>query len=228
MPDNVIPKKKRISLLVIYFGINLFLFQMIIEPWIYHSYGFHEYLITDALLNAFMLISFVLILNDWLKREWNAFCQNPKKAVLSVLLFFGLLLIVSYLFTYCIADPLHLSEAENQINNEKMMGINLYGFLLNTLFMAPFIEEIIFRGCIFYPLTRHGIGAAAFYSGFLFGSLHVVASVVSGNWMNLIYLIDYGMCGVVLALSVGKTKSIWTSVFVHALFNLFGVIGMFL
>jgi hypothetical protein len=84
MSDNSIGKKKRILLCGTYFGVYLFLFQMILEPLIYHKFGFDRYLIADTLLNAFMLVFFVLMLNDWLKKEGTEFLQKPRRSVYAV------------------------------------------------------------------------------------------------------------------------------------------------
>lgn len=228
MKSKTISERKRRVLLAVYFVVYLFLFQFIILNFIYEKYGFTGYLICDALMNAFMLILFVFVLYDWLGDQWHTFCEKPWDSVKNIVLYVLMLFGVTILFNLLFVSPFNLSEAENQMNNDAYMGMNLFGFLLNAIFMAPFIEEIIFRGCIFHPAAKKwGMLAGALLSGVIFGGLHIAASMTSGNWINLLYIIDYGMCGVVLSYAFGRSDSIWTSVFVHAVFNLLGVLAMF-
>jgi|GEM_PF-1360591 Predicted metal-dependent membrane protease len=228
MPSNLISRRKRIILLVTYFVGYLFIFQWLSAAFIYPKFGYNGYLLADALVNGFILVFFTFLLNDWLAEQWKQFTKNIVHSLSTAGTYYLLLFAVNILFTLLIASPAHLVEAENQMNNEMMMKINLFGFLLSSLIVAPFAEEIIFRGCIYHPAAKKwGMIAGAVLSGLLFGALHVMASVESGNWINLLYIINYGMCGYVLAMAFGRTNSIWTSILVHALFNLTGIISMF-
>lgn len=227
MSGEVIGKRKRIVLLSVYFIGYLFLFQLLIQGFVYQKTGMNGFLIADALANAFMIVFFCFMLNDWLKQQWDIFNHslktNSKQIIITVLFLFA----VAILFNLFVAQPLHLSEAENQVNNEALMQKNQIGFLLGSLIMAPFVEEVIFRGCIFHPCAhRYGFLIGALVSGLIFGGLHVMATVETGTWINLLYILDYGMCGFVLAGAYASTDSIWTAVIAHALFNLLGIISM--
>ena len=227
MVNEVISKKKRIALLLTYFVGYLFVFQLLIEGAVYTKFGSTGLILSDALANAFVLVFFVYLLNDWLSKQWQIFLQKEQRSLRIIVYGFLALLAVTILFSLCIAGPLHLSEAENQVNNETMMGFNKIGFLFLSLMIAPFVEEIVFRGCIYHPIgQKWGMLAGALLSGLIFGLLHIGASVSMGNWTNVLYIIDYGMCGVVLSYVFGRSDSIWTSIIVHALFNLFGVLTM--
>jgi membrane protease YdiL (CAAX protease family) len=86
------------------------------------------------------------------------------------------------------------------------------------LFILGMGEEIACRGFIFNLFRRHGIQRAAWYSSIIFGLLHFNhifdgASKV-GTTFQVINAIAYGyfMVGLMIA-----TKSIWPSIFMHAL-----------
>lgn len=227
MTNKVISKKKRIALLLVYFVGYLFVFQLLIERSVYTKFGSTGLILSDALVNACMLLFFVYLLNDWLNTQWKLFRQKTQRSIRIVIYGFLALLTVTILFSLCIAGPMHLSEAENQVNNETMMGFNKIGFLFLSLMVAPFVEEIIFRGCIYHPAKKKsGMLAGAILSGLIFGILHIGASVSMGNWTNVLYIIDYGMCGVVLSYVFGESDTIWAAIFAHALFNLLGVLTM--
>lgn len=124
---------------------------------------------------------------------------------------------------------MNLSSAENQINNDMVMKRDPVGFAFSALIVAPFVEEMVFRGCIFHPLAKKkGFTAGALCSGLLFGGIHVLASIETGNWLNLWYLLLYGMCGFVLCDPYAETDSIFAGIIAHSLFNLFSVVLSFL
>jgi len=227
MNNEVISKKKRIALLLVYFVGYLFVFQLLIEQSVYTKFGATGLILSDGLVNTCMLLFFIYLLSDWLNKQWKLFKQRTQRSIHIVIYGFLAMLTVTIMFSFCVAGPLHLSEAENQVNNETMMGFNRIGFLFLSLIVAPFVEEIIFRGCIYHPAAKKsGMLAGAILSGLIFGILHIGASVSMGNWTNVLYIIDYGMCGVVLSYVFGKSDSIWAAIAAHALFNLLGVLTM--
>ncbi len=79
------------------------------------------------------------------------------------------------------------------------------------VFVAPFSEEIFFRGFLFgglRPLT--GFWPAAFLSGLIFAIPHAQVGL----------LIPFGLIGVIFAYVYARTGSIFTSMSVHFMFNL--------
>ncbi|MCH3961102.1 MAG: CPBP family intramembrane metalloprotease [Solobacterium sp.] len=227
MRSKVLTKKKRKLLLLIYFVGYLFLFRWFLSGYVYPHFGQNGYLLVSALIDGAMLVFFVFTADDWLKEQWKIFCQRMLHSSACCIFYLLLLFGTSVLFSILIAMPLHLGQAENQINNETMMQLDRIGFLFDAVVMAPFAEEIIFRGCIFHPIAeKKGIWIGALVSGLFFGAMHIAASATSGNWMNLLYLIDYGSSGIILAYAFGRTDSIWTSIIVHACFNLIGICAL--
>jgi membrane protease YdiL (CAAX protease family) len=228
MRSKCLSKKKRTLLLFVYFVGYLFLFRWFLSGYVYPHFGQSGYLLVSALIDGAMLVFFVFTADDWLKEQGKNFCQRKLHSSACCILYLLLLFGASILFSLLIAMPLHLGQAENQINNENMMQLDRIGFLFDAVVMAPFAEEIIFRGCIFHPIAeKKGIWTGALISGLFFGAMHIVASVTSGNWMNLLYLIDYGSSGIILAYAFGRTDSIWTSIIIHACFNLIGICALF-
>ncbi len=84
--------------------------------------------------------------------------------------------------------------------------------LFNMLYvaLAPAVaEEFIFRGLIFHGYRRVGIMRAAMFSGLLFGLLH----------MNLNQFVYAFALGVLMALLVEATGSIYSAMIVHFMIN---------
>ena len=114
-----------------------------------------------------------------------------------------------------------IENSANQAEVMNQMALHpLQIFLVSGVF-APICEEIVFRGVIFKSLDRtKGFAVASFASALLFGLLHVYASLLQGNWLDLVFIIVYGSMGWVLCKAVQDHDSIWSSILIHGLNNL--------
>ena len=87
-----------------------------------------------------------------------------------------------------------------------------------SLLVAPFAEEIFFRGFVFGGLRgRWGIGWAALASGALFALAHI------GNPGTIYLLPPVAAIGALFALGYAYSGSILTSLLAHFLFNMFAL-----
>lgn len=79
---------------------------------------------------------------------------------------------------------------------------------------APIAEELMFRGFLLNRLRRANVGfvAAALLSNVLWTSLHFQYSVV-GQF-------EVFLAGLLLFWAIWKTKSLWVTIILHALYNL--------
>jgi membrane protease YdiL (CAAX protease family) len=81
---------------------------------------------------------------------------------------------------------------------------------LAGILVAPFVEEIFFRGFVFQGLRQaYGWNKAALVSSALFGALH----------MQLVALIPTFLLGYALAIIFNRSNSIWPGIILHALVN---------
>jgi hypothetical protein len=87
-----------------------------------------------------------------------------------------------------------------------------------TVFIAPLAEELLFRGVIF-PGLRDVLGRSAGIgiSAALFALFHFSAELA----------VPYLVLGVLLALVVERTRSVWPAVIGHALFNVQAIIALY-
>ena len=87
--------------------------------------------------------------------------------------------------------------------------------LFATVVLAPFIEELIFRGCLLSGLTeRFGRWGAALLCGLSFSLMH----------MNPEQTVYQFFLGVVCALAVMESGSLLTGVVTHAMSNLLAIL----
>jgi uncharacterized protein len=111
------------------------------------------------------------------------------------------------------------SNVPTQLFEERSI-IPLTLFLI--LVVAPFAEEMFFRGFLFHGLWgRIGFWPAAVGSGLLFSLIHVS----SGDLIGLV--VPFAIIGTLFAWLVKRTGSLWNAIAVHFLFNAVGVTANF-
>ncbi len=87
--------------------------------------------------------------------------------------------------------------------------------LLTVGILAPFLEEVVFRGLIFHELKKTiPLWAAVLLQAFLFGFIHL--NIIQGSYAFAL--------GILLGLSYVWTGSFWAPVIIHAVMNSTSVI----
>lgn len=101
--------------------------------------------------------------------------------------------------------------------------------LLSTCIFSPIIEELVFRAGTFTFLRgKWGFVVATIISSILFGFIHILDSLLAGNFLDLSYLLVYSTIGVVLAYGYEKTESVFVTIGIHMLNNIFSILIMYL
>lgn len=117
------------------------------------------------------------------------------------------------------------SANEIELDNSARQSPFLYIFL--TLIFAPIFEELVFRSAIFSKIRKtQKFVTAALWSGFCFGSIHVVMSLISGDFIDLPYVLVYMSIGFVLARSYEKSGTVVVPIIVHFINNLIASIPL--
>jgi len=135
---------------------------------------------------------------------------RPAQAVGWAVLVFVVFLLVQYALTEIFGKPLD-QELVTDVKDEDTTGV-LVGYAVLICVLAPFVEELFFRGFMFTALRRRlGPVWGALIVGFVFGIGHAPAPVIS--------LVALGAFGVGLCLLYWATKSIIPGMALHALNN---------
>ena len=121
---------------------------------------------------------------------------------------FGINALYSYLIT-----ALHLNLQTNDqllLQQSKVAPLTTYATLLAAVIVAPFCEEVFFRGFVF-PGLRRGmpVGWAIILSSLLFAVSHTDP----GSFAVLLII------GLALAILRWRTRSIWPPILLHTLNN---------
>lgn len=128
--------------------------------------------------------------------------------IILMIVIFGVNTFYSYLITI-----LHLNVQTNDqliLQQSKFAPLSTYATLFAAVFIAPFCEEVFFRGFVF-PGLRNGmsLGWAIVISSLLFG----VAHADPGSFPVLLVI------GLALAFLRWRTQSIWPCIMLHMLNN---------
>ena len=99
--------------------------------------------------------------------------------------------------------------------------------ILIVVFLAPFVEEVLFRGLVFGNLRTKSRLAAYAVSCLLFALLHVWQfAVVNQDITYFLLMIQYLVPGLVLAGVYDYSGTLWASIGLHAAANALSVWSM--
>lgn len=111
--------------------------------------------------------------------------------------------------------PIEKLTPEYEELMESINGGNFIVTLLGVGIVAPIIEEIIFRGLIYHELKRHmPILLAVVIQALLFGIYH----------FNIVQGIYAFFLGIILALALNWTDTIWSAILIHFSYNTFSTV----
>lgn len=108
----------------------------------------------------------------------------------------------------------------------------VFGALLAPILIAPFVEELFFRGLVLRATNQAGVAAGGSAGGGASGAASVVAVIVSASLFSLLHLVEVpdaktaivlGLSTLMLGLATGAialyTKRIGGAIVAHATFN---------
>ncbi len=165
-------------------------------------------------------IGFVyMLLFEWkfLRREFNSLCDRPLDCFVQVLICYGLMLGLGL----CVNSLMLLLGFDSNPNNTAVIDIAEVKMGATTalaVFLAPMVEELIFRGGLFSLLRRYNRLLAYVVNILIFGLYHIWSSVIDSP-INLIYIIQYIPATYALCRCYERTNSIWAGIFLHMLNN---------
>ena len=180
--------------------------------------------ISDSLANIiyyYVLFAIVLLLfHSFLAHTTSRFLGGVSRAMttfcMGLLVFYG----ANELF-YRVANVLFNSRTNlNDMTIAAQVASAPRMTALIVVLLAPFVEEVLFRGLVFGCLKEKSRIFAYLLSCALFALLHVWTAAVS-NWDlgYLILMLQYLVPGLVFAWAYEHSGTLWTSILIHALVN---------
>ncbi len=96
--------------------------------------------------------------------------------------------------------------------------------ILIVVFLAPFVEEVLFRGYVFGNIRERSRWAAYLVSCLLFAFLHVWQfAVVERSLTYFLLMLQYLAPGLVLAWTYERSSTLWGSILLHSIVNALAV-----
>lgn len=184
--------------------------------------------LTNFLVYLLMFIVFGILLWKYYVKEANIFLNNVQNAVIIAVV----LWIVGFILNIIIAMIFETMDitgtSENQAFIEEAFK---YPWMIipMTVIFAPIIEETVFRGIIFNffeKLKLKGLNVilAFVVSAGLFGSIHILDGLISGDVNEIILGIPYFILGFIICLVYYLTKSLYAAILIHFIQNTFSVV----
>ncbi len=177
----------------------------------------YEFSITLIILYIYRK-DFIPDLKNYIKKFREYFNKYFKYWIIAIVL----MLISSMLikpFTY--TDTSANQEAVNSL----IKNVPIYA-IFTTVIIAPLLEESVFR-LSFRKIFMHTNFLYIFFSGFIFGALHVLGSMKRIS--DLLFILPYSMPGFVFAYTYTKSKNICVPMGLHLFHNFVSVmLQMFL
>ena len=151
------------------------------------------------------------------RREFDKLCDYGAGALLEAVKAYGVLLLCNLAVSLGLTL---LGQVENP-NNAAIFSLaeaDLGSTAAVAVFLAPLVEEPMFRGGVFGLLRNTGRIAAYAASMLLFALYHIWGFALADPkaWL---YVLQYLPAGFLLARCYEKTDSLWTAVFLHMTVN---------
>lgn len=187
----------------------------------------------DAYINfiyyAFGTVLVFAVTWKFYRRGFDAMCDRPLACVYAVLLGYMMVMALTWAASLVIsALPQEISI--DNLNNDTVMDLadTDYGVTAAmAVFLAPLLEEGLFRGGVFGTIRRRSRLWAYVASAGLFALYHVWQYAAAyGDPLYLLMAIEYIPPGIALCWAYERTGSIWSPVFLHALINAMSLLAL--
>lgn len=139
----------------------------------------------------------------------------------------------SIVYNSIIISSFNLEGAGNS-NQEGVIELiksNVFFGFVSVVLLAPVVEELTYRYCLFGIMAKNKKWIAYAVSGLLFGLMHCVSSVMEYGLsrellMDMLYLPPYVFSGLALCYVYDKSNILGSSVCAHFLNNLISFLGI--
>lgn len=210
----------------IYLSIIVILSMFIAPSYIYMAFPFIKNVVFRTLLaNIIYLLLLIFIFRKEVIKGFKSIKKDYKKIFNVGLKYWALgiflMIISNFIINYLVFGG-DIATNEEMVR-ETILDYPLFG-IISAVIVAPFTEELIFRGSLrrcfknkyFYAIT----------SGVIFGLMHAISGYSSP--LDLLYIIPYGSLGYAFSMMYYETDNIYTNIFMHSLHNLLSCVLIFM
>ena len=166
---------------------------------------------------AVMALYVLLLFFTFLRRDFDPLADAPFQVALEVLFDYFALLFFNGALAYVLVL---LDRIENPNNAAVMEMAAASGGLTKamTVFLAPIVEEVLFRGFLFGSVRKKNRIAAYIVCTLCFSLYHLFGYILLDP-ANTIYLIQYLPATLLLCSCYERTNTVWAPIALHMLVN---------
>lgn len=183
----------------------------------------------NVVVDLGLLIVVFLVFKDQMIKQWKEFKNDLQGNLL-----YGF--VVGPVFIYAVGILGGLitiilggaNTSENQALIESITQVQPFLMMMTTIVFAPVLEEMIFRGIVFGWTYERNPKIAHIVSAFVFGFVHVMNAVLSGQISEWIQIFSYFFMGLALSYLYAKKNNIYVPILSHAMNNLISMIFILL
>lgn len=163
---------------------------------------------------------------NYLRGAFDIMLDNPAVSISALIIGYFIWLLLSYLAAGALLAL--LGDKISNPNNDAVLALaenSPRAVLGLAVFIAPIVEETLFRGVVFGSLRTKHRTLAYIISIAAFAVYHVWQyALASTDWTLLAYAVQYIPAGYAMAWTYEKTNSIWIPIFLHMSINLMSML----
>lgn len=172
------------------------------------------------LIMEFVLMSILILMNrKKLKNDYADFNENHKKYLKYGFKLWFIGLIIMMISNGIIAGMTKGLASNEEANRQLMLQYPIY-MVISTMMLAPFIEELTFRGNFKDSFKNKKV--FILFTAFVFASVHVLNGITSP--LELLYYIPYGALSIAFGKIYMETDNIYTTMVIHSVHNSLSII----
>lgn len=175
----------------------------------------------DGMLNfmCYAVGGMFMVLTQWtfLRDDFANYMEHPFFNVLQIIISYAAMMCFNSLIAILLVALQSTANPNNEAVTEMAMR-NSGPAAATIIFLAPIVEECIFRAGLFGLVRKYNRVAAYIVTALVFSLYHIWGYALDdpSNW---IYLIQYIPVTLLLCRTYEKTNSIWGSIFFHMTIN---------
>lgn len=172
----------------------------------------------NAGIYAVGCVYMLLFLGRFLRRDFDPLWDRPFRIIFEVISCYFTMLCFNFVLAMLLSFiPLPGGNPNNE-NVMSMINADYGPMAAATVFLAPILEELLFRAGIFGTL-RHKSRRWAYIIGVAAFALYHVWAYALIDPIYLVFIIQYIPAGYLLCSCYERCNSIWGSIFFHMLVN---------
>ena len=172
------------------------------------------------LIMEFVLMSILILMNrKKLKNDYADFNENHKKYLKYGFKLWFIGLIIMMISNVIIAGMTKGLASNEEANRQLMLQYPIY-IVISTMMLAPFNEELTFRGNFKDAFKNKKV--FILFTAFVFASVHVLNGITSP--LELLYYIPYGALSIAFGKIYMETDNIYTTMVIHSVHNSLSII----